>query len=140
MTDWSEVLAPGITTIGVVAAAALTRNRGGTDHRAELKADLEILDALPSESPAREALLADIERRIVGSSTADTKRRDPAGVALGFFFLGLAIWLAVLAVNASGALHGIFLGCAIAVGALGIYGVGADLRKVERDAKGRPIR
>lgn len=126
IADWTALLAPGITTIGVVAAALVARARGNVDHRASIKADLDIVAARPKDSTARKELLVDVERRIVEVTKVDDKRQDPAGVVLGLIFIAIAIWLGFLAAPAEGILRAALVGGSLAAGSIGLFGAVSD--------------
>jgi hypothetical protein len=88
--DWETAIGLG----GAVALAALTLAREWATTRgarSRIRDDIEILEKLPAESPAVDALRGHIERAILRLVESDqTYRRDPSGLILTAFQTGAA--------------------------------------------------
>jgi hypothetical protein len=129
-----------IATVAPVAAALLANARGPGVQRARVRHDAELLEKLPADSSAREALLEHIEHQV--RAITETERngsRDPAMLAFALFVtppLGyLAIWL-----FQRGTWWGILGGgLSATLAALFVYGIFETAAKVPRDAKGKRI-
>lgn len=136
MPDLTALIGPAIAAIALVAGKLLDRGQARPSYRADITADLEIWAALPNSSPARDELLADIERRVRGGIAGDEKTRDPFGIALGICFFLFGVWMAYLGFTSEPAwLRAIFFGAATVTIIVGVLGIVTDSIKRERDQK-----
>lgn len=131
--DWVTV---GVAVIGVVGA--LLQRRRQADPRGDLRRDLELWEKMP-ESDARSELLAYVERRVQGLVADERRRRSPFGITLGAVLLASGVWLTVAAAQAGGAWRLAWV-LTLPLAITGLAGAMTDLRKVERDDRGREVR
>lgn len=134
--DWETAIGLG----GAVALAALTLAREWAttrSARSRIRDDIEILDKLPAESPAADALRAHIERAILRLVESDqTHRRDPSGLILTAFFVAATAWTVRAAATGS---DWWFL-AVFGLGLFAIAGFATSFPKVPRDESGREIK
>jgi hypothetical protein len=126
--------------VGVLStAAALAGIVRKPRLRDELKADLDLYNALPESSQGREALLSSIERRIQRLvDVDDLARMDPSGLAIGLVMIGGFGWLTYWAADRGG-LWLLMAAAAALLGAIGFSGVVTSMRRQLRDEKGNAI-
>lgn len=136
----SESLLVGIlTALATLMAAALGGPRVFKDARSNVLKDLQIYNALPESSAAREPILGRIEAQLETLEQHGEARRRPTGIVLGIVFLALAAFGGWYIATVGGWWH---LGWPLVlfVFILGAVGFVQDVSKHVRDAKGNPIK
>lgn len=134
-----EAVVGGITTLLAAIAARTSFRLNGSRRR--LARDLDLHDRLP-DSSGMKAILAELIDKQVEQLISDEsiKRRNPFGVVLSLVFMIAGGGLAYLAVRSDSWVGvSLWIVAGIVFG-LGISGFVIDVRRVERDDRGRPIR
>ena len=125
----------GIVTAGV---GVLWRRGGGL--RARLRADLELLKALPEGSQGRSRLQEHIDATVERLITVDgAMRRDWLGTALAVVLLIIAVLTGTTAWRLGGWWTLLWLP-AVTFALLGAVGAGISVPRAERDEKGRRLK
>jgi len=134
-----EVIAAIVSSAAVLVTAWLQARRGRGGKISDLKQDLEVYQLLPEESTSRSILLLHIDSRIQATvHESELLRRDPAGVIIAITLMVVALAFMYLTF-ARGGWWWASLPVSVAVAILGVYGFIQDLKKLERDDKGRRI-
>jgi hypothetical protein len=127
-----------IAAMGVIAAFVQTR-RNQEKGRSQIRQDVELLNLLPEDSTARDALKGHIDKRIaLLISSEEELARSPIGVGIAVTFLVVAIWLAIEAVREGGLWWFLFAPVAF-FGIFGLVGLFDSLAKKKRDESGRAL-
>ena len=144
VVELSSYLTPEVVSALVVALVGFLgvvvqslRNRGQS-WQETLRQEVEILKELPP-GPSRDRMAQYVDHRIKDQiEAAMVRRRDPTGVVLALFFLGIGITMAIYAVRLGGWWY-LLLVIAGAFILFGGVGLSQDLPKAERDVKGNVI-
>lgn len=133
MSAVSQFAALGTVVLAASKAARTLLPRWA--RRAELKASLEVLHLLPSDSTSRRALLGSIDARVIALvNNEDVWRRDPLGIAVGVYLLFAAPILATQGMLT--AWGGVLW---VAISAIGAASAVEGWKKTERDARGNRL-
>lgn len=108
--------------------------------RSDIGKDIEIYNALPDSSSAKKKLLENIDLRIKQSIVNETqKRRDPLGIILGLTLFAAGAYFSWFTVE-NGGWWWLLFPVAVIICIVGIVGFFQDIKKTERNEKGRPIK
>lgn len=133
MTAWTPIVVAGVGLVGVV----VQQWRQRPVLRDQIKADLEIWQALPAESSVRRDLLVDVDSRVRRLLKEEEElRRDSSGMALGVIMTALFGWLSWWIWTIGGSyrlLEIVFIPLAL----MGVFGFVESTSKTQRDERGR---
>ncbi|MFE5840351.1 hypothetical protein ACFQ7N_01730 [Streptomyces niveus] len=136
--DWGAFASIAVAVVGV-GGVMIERRRREPRGRERIKADLELLELLPSDSSVVPELRGHIEESIKQIiEVEDEKRRDPFGIVLAIVFTLIAISL-IAASFINGGLYWWLTVPGGLTGLFGLAGLAQDATKQKRDERGRPI-
>ena len=135
-----EAFAATITAIALVIAAALQAPRIWKNRRSDILRNLEIYNALPSESAdAKVKLLAHIDAEILILSGNGEKTRNPTSAGLGIAFVVVAALLTYFILASEQSWFWLLTPAVVFFAVFGIFGTFEGLTKKHRDGGGKGV-